>query len=215
MRSVIKTLQLVAASAALFMAVTLDAASARQFTTSRQNFRAIWTPLSFAALGGLIQVRCNVTLNGSYHYRTITKTRTLVGSITDARLSRPCTGGEAWFLNGVERPTSTLPWPLFYDSFTGTLPRIRRNKHIIIHLGPFIIALGNQCLYESTASSPAAAFVDLNETTGEATSMTADAEARIPLKETLAGSCPASGSYAGTTTTFDDREGVRIVIRLI
>lgn len=213
-------LVLTALTAALVMSVSINIAQARQFTTTGQNTRGIWTPLEFTALGGFIRIRCNATLRGSFHYRTFSKTRSLVGYITSAVVTRPCTGGEVWILNGVEtlpngsRPNS-LPWHISYDSFTGTLPRIRGIRLAAIGAGYLIIALGNQCLYTTTAASPAFGIVNLNEATGEATSLSLDSSSSIPLSVTLGGSCPASGAFSGTTSTFDDGEGVRITVRLI
>lgn len=203
-------------SALLTMSVCVASAPARQFTTSNQQFRAIWTPLAFTALGGFIQVRCNVTLRGSFHYRTSSKTRgALAGYITSAALTRPCSGGEAWILNGTERATNTLPWHISYDSFTGTLPRIRTLRTAVIGGSFLLLALGNGCRYQSTAASPGFGRINLNELTGEANSLQAENSSSIPLSETLAGSCPASGSFTGTTSTYDNGEGGRITIRLI
>lgn len=208
-------LPLVTLATVLVLSASVSMTSAREISTTSQNFREIWTGIGFIAIGGLINVRCNLTVRGSYHYRTITKVRSLMGYITSATLTRPCTGGEAWILNGTERATNSLPWHVKYDSFTGTLPRIRIVRRRIIGWFFVIHALGNQCLYGSTAESPAAVLMNLNEATGEVNSVTADSEARIPLRETLAGSCPANGGFSGTTSTTDNGEGSRITIRLI
>src|SRR6185503_5503818 len=98
-------LLLTALTAALVMAATVGTASARNLELAEpqdQRFTATWTPLEFTGLGGLIRIRCNVTLRGSFHYRTFAKTRSLVGYVTSAALARPCTGGEVFILNGVE-----------------------------------------------------------------------------------------------------------------
>jgi len=75
-------------------------------------------------------VRCDVTLEGSYHYRVLQKTpEALVGYVTGATVRRPCLGGEAWAFNGIERQGTTtlansLPWHVRYESFSGSLPNI-------------------------------------------------------------------------------------------
>lgn len=209
-------LLLTALTAAFVMAATVGSASARNLSISEQRFRAVWTPLSFTALGGLIQVRCNVTLTGSFHYRTIVKSRgALIGYVTDARLTRPCTGGEAWILNGSERATNSLPWHIQYDSFRGTLPRIEGVRLALVGAAFLLIAAGNECLYQSTSASPAFGIINLNTTTGAATSLAADNASSIPRSATLSGICPASGSFAGTTSSLTDGEGGVPTVRLI
>lgn len=208
-------LLLTAIATTLIMAAAVTVASARQFTTSNQNARAVWTSIQFTSLGGLIQIRCNLTLRASFHYRTFSKTRSLVGYITSAGITRPCSGGEAWVLNGSERPTNTLPWHIVYDSFRGTLPRITGIRLGIIG-GSFLLSgLGNQCQYTGTAPSPAFGIINLNESTGEGISLSADSTVTVPLAATLVGSCPANGAFAGTTSLLDEGEGSRITIRLI
>jgi hypothetical protein len=223
MRSRSKLL-LTALTAALVMAATVGTASARNLELAEaedQRFTATWTPLEFTALGGFIRVRCNVTLRGSFHYRTFAKTRSLVGYVTSAALTRTCTGGEAFILNGTERlpngttPATSLPWHVLYDSFTGTLPRITGVRLALVGASFLLIALGNECLYRSTSTEPAFGIVNVTTATGVAASLTADNNSSIPLNVTLAGSCPASGRFAGTTRELRDGGGGNIIIRLI
>jgi hypothetical protein len=207
-------LLLTALTAALVMAATVGTASARNLSISEQRFRAVWTPLEFTAIGGLIRVRCNVTLTGSFHYRSIVKSRgALIGFVTSAALTRPCTGGEAWILNGSERATNTLPWHVQYDSFRGTLPRLEGVRLALVGAS-FLLIASSQCLFASTAASPAFGIININAE-GRATSLTADNSSQIPLRETLSGICPASGSFAGTTSSLTDGEGGVPTVRLI
>jgi hypothetical protein len=215
-------LMLTALIAALAIATSVSGASARSFSISEQRFRAVWTPLSFTGIGGLIIIRCNLTLSGSFHTRTSSKTRgSLAGYITSAALTRPCSGGEAWILNGVETlptgraTTNSLPWHIIYDSFRGTLPRIEGIRTAIVGSSWLIIAGSNQCLYRSTAESPTFGIINLNTATGAATSVTAGNESQIPLGTTLAGACPSTGHMAGTTTSYSDGEGGTLTVRLI
>jgi hypothetical protein len=212
-------LLLTALLAALAMATAASAASARSLELAEaqdQRFTAAWTPISFIALGGLIQIRCNVTLRGSFHTRTSAKMRgSLAGYVTSATITRPCTGGEVWILNGTERPTNTLPWHIIYDSFRGTLPLITGIRTALVGSSWLIIAGGNQCLYNSTSASPAFGVINITSGTGVATGVTAENESRIPLNATLAGICPASASVSGTTSSYTDGEGGTIAVRLI
>jgi hypothetical protein len=109
-------LGLTALMAALQLATAVSTATARTLSVSNQNIRATWTSLEFAS-GNL---RCQVTLEGSFHSRTIVKVaRTQIGAIDRAIVK------EESCLFGVVRPrTETLPWPITYESFTGTLPSI-------------------------------------------------------------------------------------------
>jgi hypothetical protein len=223
MRSRSKLL-LTALTAALVMAATVGTASARNLELAEvqdQRSTATWTPLEATGLGGLIRMRCNVTLRGSFHYRTIAKTRSLIGYITSAALTRTCTGGEAFILNGTERlpngttTTNTLPWHITYDSFTGTLPRITGLRLAAIGASYLLIALGNECLYRSTSTEPAFGIINVTTATSVASSLSADGNSSIPLSATLSGSCPASVRFAGTTSSLTDGAGGTIVIRLI
>jgi hypothetical protein len=123
-RSLILTL-----GAALLLASAVSTASARNLSINNQNIRVTFTSLEFGA--SEIIVRCLVTLEGSFHTRTLAKVaRSLVGAITKAAVKQEtCTGGSGGPFNGVERyngttSPNTLPWHLTYDSFQGTLPNI-------------------------------------------------------------------------------------------
>ena len=209
-------LLLTALTAAFVMAASVGTASAGRLSLAEQGYRAVWTPLEFTGLGGLLRVRCNVTLRGSFHYRTLLKTRSLVGYVTEARLTRPCTGGEAAILNGTEAAPNTLPWHMTYDSFTGTLPAIRGVRLALVGAA-FVLEVGGfgTCLYQSTSASPAFGIINLNTTTGAALSLAADGNSRIPLKETIEGSCPANGSFTGTTSSLTNGAGGTASVRLI
>jgi hypothetical protein len=121
-------LTLTALAAALLLASAISTASARNLSVSNQNFRITWTSLEFRYL---VTIRCPVTLEGSFHYRTIIKReRALIGLITRAIVNQgACVNGTGSAFNGTERyngivPPTTLPWHVTYESFRGTLPRI-------------------------------------------------------------------------------------------
>jgi hypothetical protein len=115
------------------LAGLISSASSRTISVTNQNFRTTWSSFEFAALGAAT-VRCAVTLEGSFHARTIAKViGGLIGYVTRGAIRRPCTGGTAWFFNGVEvyEPDgstlpSTLPWHREYEGFAGTLPNMTR-----------------------------------------------------------------------------------------
>jgi hypothetical protein len=128
MRTSVKLI-LTALAASLLLSAMVSTASARSLSTSNQNIRATWTSLEFEAPGNTI--RCQVTLEGSFHTRTIAKSpEALIGAITKAIVNQSaCTNGSGATFNGVERyngttTPNTLPWHLQYNSFTGTLPNI-------------------------------------------------------------------------------------------
>jgi|SRR5215218_2560648 len=115
---------LVATSA---MAVFIGSASARNLSVSNQQFRTTYRSLEFR---GSLLVRCAVTLEGSFHTRTIAKVSgALIGYVTRANVKRPCASGEGFAFNGTETLNgvvlaNTLPWHISYQGFAGTLPSI-------------------------------------------------------------------------------------------
>lgn len=208
-------LLLAALAATLVMAAGVGLASARTLSISEQRYRAVWTPMNFADVNGLIQLRCNVTLRGSFHTRTSAKVRgALTGYITEASVARPCTGGEVWILNGRDRPTNTLPWHITFDSFRGTLPLITGTRSAVIGSSYLISTVGFTCLYAGTTASPAFGIVNI-ERTGVATNVRIDETSPIPLRESVSGICPASGAFSGTTSSLLGDSGATITVRLI
>jgi hypothetical protein len=116
-------------TASLLLSAAVTSATARSLSTSNQSIRATWTGLEFRATE--LGIRCQVTLEGSFHTRTIAKVAgALIGSITRAfSKQETCADGTAAMFNGVERynrtnAPNTLPWHLTYESFSGTLPNI-------------------------------------------------------------------------------------------
>ncbi len=124
-------------SVALILALAVSDSSARNLSVTEQNIRVTWAPLTFDG-EGMGEVRCNVTIEGSFEARTIVKNPGFqVGQITRAIVGRPCARNTAWAANGTERNEvlggtfgNSLPWLFTYHSFTGTLPNITS-----IHMG--------------------------------------------------------------------------------
>jgi len=113
-------------------AAMVHGASARELTFSSQSIRAVWAPVFvIVPMSPAAEFRCLMTLEGSFHSRTIGKAPgNLIGYITRA-IAGPCGGeGQMWVHNGTERvlggeaPATSLPWHMKYLGFTGTLPAI-------------------------------------------------------------------------------------------
>jgi hypothetical protein len=144
-------------AAALALASAVGVASAARLSLSNQTFRQVWSPMtiSTAAEGGGEVIRCNVTMEGSFHYRTFNKvSRSTIGAITRSIFAHPCTGGEFWAANGTEEAglgtpvENTLPWVINYEGFEGTLPNITGVRTAMrLHVWRKD-ELGRLCLYE-------------------------------------------------------------------
>jgi len=102
---------------AVVLGVLVASASARNYELSSQTFRTTFA--RFDLSGGIGAVECPVTMEGSFHTRTITKTvGSLIGYIREATIGGGCRRGSATILR------ETLPWHMRYAFFGGTLPRI-------------------------------------------------------------------------------------------
>ena len=132
-------LGLAAPMAALLLAGVLSTASARSLSVTNQNIRVTWANLEFSNEGPTI--RCQVTLEGSLHSRTITKiARTLVGMITRATIAEErCAGGPV--------TPRALPWHLTYESFVGLLPTPTAIRFLISRYLFRIVASELACTY--------------------------------------------------------------------
>jgi hypothetical protein len=105
-------------TSALLMAIAISAASANRLATNEQQVRLIFSPMVFTGEGIEPPVRCPVTLEKSFHSKTIAKVlESLIGYVTKVTVGT-CTGGTA------RANTETLPWHIRYGGFTGTLPNI-------------------------------------------------------------------------------------------
>jgi hypothetical protein len=183
-------------AATAILAAAVGTASAQRLALSNQAIRVVWNSLELSNSITTNVVRCAVTLEGSFHSRTIEKIRDkLVGYVTRANVqNNQCTGGNATILN------ETLPWHLTYQSFRGTLPRIENILLNLIRAG-FIIGIpGNNCKAITSTESPARGIANLNTTTGRVEGLTADEGASIPLTNGPGGfACGlGSGRFRGT-----------------
>ncbi len=152
-------------AAALVLAVAVGTASGRRLEFSEQHYRAVWSNFVFISegTGPTFRISCAVTMEGSFHSKTISKVSgLLIGYVTDVEVKRPCSGGgEAWALNGFEvrngmRVGNTLPWHESYRSFTGTLPNISGMKtYVVAQAFQIETTAMLACLYQATTAQPA------------------------------------------------------------
>lgn len=193
--------------AALVLVAAVGTASANRLSISNKNIRAVWNKLNFTDAGRVVNIECDVTIEGSFHVNTITKTRgALIGYISRAPQPQNCVGGGATILQ------ESLPWHVRYDSFTGTLPRLTGVRLQLV-LAAFRLNVGFECLYRSNATEPAFGIANV-ETNGLVTGLTADNTTTIPRVE---GSifCPASGRFENTGRVTLLGATTNISVRLI
>ncbi|MBS1869463.1 MAG: hypothetical protein JSS99_07340 [Actinobacteria bacterium] len=130
MRFIQKLVVAALAATALF-AVLASASSAREFETSETRIRVVFRPLIFQSTEGADRISCTVTLEGTFHYRTIAKVeRSLIGYITRAIAeTNTCASSPAGIQARVL--TETLPWHVQYKDFAGTLPEVRPRVTVV------------------------------------------------------------------------------------
>jgi hypothetical protein len=205
-----KSTNAVVAVAVIFVfALAVGLASANNLSYSNQAFRIIWARLSFSESGGGIPITCPVTLEGSFHERTMAKTPgALVAHITSAVVANErCSEGHATILE------ETLPWHVLYASFSGELPAIASVRHLLLGAGFQIEpGFGVLCLAETSARFPAAGEA-IRETEGDIVSLIPDSLLSIPAIGEL---CPALGIFAGTGEVYvQGSSEQRVRLRLI
>jgi hypothetical protein len=164
-------------AAALVMAFATTSASARNISISHgELFLVVWSQLRFVS-GGTTAAECDVTLDGSFHYKTFLKVReSLVGYITRA-IANNCGSGSATVL------TTNLPWHIRYQGFEGTLPNITgiRLRLLLTEFRLHDRIFGTECLARTTSTEPAEGVARLSAGTERrlVTGLTADGNARI------------------------------------
>ena len=211
MRTSIK-LAFTALAAAGLLAAVVGSASANNLSVDSRSFYAIWEDesqrLSFNAA---VRIECEVTLLGSFHENTITKTPgLLVGHITHASVdSEGCNNGEAFVQE------ESLPWEVNYESYAGTLPNITRVRLQLINAAFEIESgLGPHCLAITSRANPAAGEILLDEES-HAASLAADPDNRIPITDTIDSDpflgldCEdiGVGTFSGTGDVAEGEEG--------
>jgi hypothetical protein len=200
-------LAITALAAAAALGALVSTASARNLSISNQNIRATYRSNEFGASGGGVTLRCELTLEGSFHTNTIVKNvGALVGYITRAIVRRPCTGGTVWAHSGETNEilggtfANTLPWHIRYDGFTGTLPAIAsvriRLENIQYTARAAFFGIPILCAYNSAAANGGNATATANReaVTGALTTLTPSGIVRSST-----GGCPEGqfGAPAG------------------
>jgi len=187
-----------AVGASVLLGALVTSASAGRISISSQRFRAGWSALNYS--GGFGTIECEVSVEGSFHSRSITKTAgSLVGYITTATVNR-CARGGATVLR------ETLPWHVQYESFSGTLPNITSINTRAIGIS-FMIrepTFGVTCLARTSATNPATGAFNLS--------------AGVVTLVGAGGTFPCgsfSGSYSGNSSSVGTPEGTRITVTLI
>lgn len=162
-------------AATSLMALAAGASSAARLSSTTQNVTTNFRQLQFGA-EGLATASCNVTVEGSMHSRTTTKTaERLLGYIirvTTASCSNPMT-----------ILSETLPWHFRYTSFSGSLPNITLLTLTAIGVSARI-NLASTCLMRANVVGN----FSRNTATGGITGLTV--EQTVPLTGFL---CPATG----------------------
>jgi hypothetical protein len=196
------------AVAALFFAAIAGSASARALSTSSQTFRATWRNLEATNSFGFGAIRCALTLEGSFHARTISKViNSLVGAITRAETAA-CTGGEA-----IPR-RETLPWHTQYGGFAGTLPNITSLTTVMSRIR-FRAIFPGLCDAEYGSATDAIRGTINREAGGGLTTVTPSSD-RTTLIRTTSGFCPERLGFAGTSTSLTAlNSAARLTVTLI
>jgi hypothetical protein len=220
-------LLLAALIAAASLATAVGTAGARRIELSEQRIRAEWREAErtkFIDSGGIFEIECQITVEGTFHSRTLSKVSgQLIGYITAAETTFRCaSGGEVAILNGREplpgggTAANTLPWHIRYDSFTGALPSITGIRIQIIEAAIRMWKpLGPDCLYESTTAQPLYAILEV--AAGTITALRWDETRSIPKLVEIVPICPPTAKLTRKSTSFTAQgsETTRIRVRLV
>jgi hypothetical protein len=198
-----------ALAAAVMLACVVSSASARSLSISNQNIRVTWRSLEFD--GTVVVIRCPVTLEGSFHSRTIAKVeRSLIGAITRANVAQDaCANGRLIAFNGTEpynggTAPQTLPWHLTYESFGGTLPNI---SSIDILLSRFRFGFSaNSCVAQYGAETDNITFRAARDVNTRAITSLVPVAGRNTMTKIREDNdpfniCPGSVRFAGASTS--------------
>jgi hypothetical protein len=186
-----------AATVIMVLGISVGAASANRIRQSSTSARTTFASAEFA--GGFGTTRCSLTLEGSMHSGTGTKTSgALVGYVTRASLG-PCPSGSATV------NTSSLPWHVRYESFTGTLPNITIIRNTISGAEWSIReTFGITCTVSRTA--------ELTTTTW---TLSSGVVTRGDLGGSILTSCGTRGTLSGSGSVVVPGTTTRITVTLI
>lgn len=180
-------------SAGLILALFVSTTSANRLGASNHRFRIAWVSLSLSNTGGSVNLRCPVTMEGSFHSATIAKIRgALIGSVSrSTTIPGACTGGRVTILQ--ER----LPWHVRYNAFRGTLPSISGVVIDMVGAAWQAEAAGVGCTTRTTAARPARGILELGAG-GGVTQLRTDETAPIPLEGEFLCAFAGEGIFGGS-----------------
>lgn len=212
-------LALAAVLAVVALSVGIGTAAALRSIGVSQSEVTTSGNLQFRGTEGTVAIRCEITLLRTIRSSIEKRRGAQIGRVTGVRVAkercRNSFGGAARVLvlfcrlERPERPevvqlcitnVEGTRWLLFYDSFTGTLPRIEGiNKWIegaAFLLDTTVLTIRQRCSYEGRAFGRINTEGGGTITGGEAV----EATTILPLKETLVGSgtCEPEGTFSGT-----------------
>lgn len=204
-------LLLAALIATTLLSLAVGSASARRISASSSTFRIVWRSFEFIAFS--TQIACPVTLEGSFHSRTIAKVSgALIGYIDRAIVGGPCTGSTGGRARAL---TETLPWHVRFASWTGTLPTIT-SLHVTL-VGLQILyedAEGVQCQLGVTEAHPIGAIAE-GITGNTLRTLRLDEMARIPLGREFVCNLPEEGHLRGQGELTQQGSTTQITLRLV
>jgi hypothetical protein len=205
-----------AIAVAVLLGLAVDSASAGRLSVSSTRFRIWWVILEVAADNEAESpfLRCQVTLEGSFHSATIRKvTGALIGAITRGAVNNEtCVNGKASVLQ------ESLPWHFTYEGFEGMLPNISNVK---VLLNRYAVrtefpAFGISCLYREFGRPEENLLFRLNRTvSGEITTMVPDPGRHIARSAGQSIFCPIYAKVAGVGQVFVLGTTTPITITLI
>jgi hypothetical protein len=208
-----------ALTASLLMGLAVSSASANRLSVSNRFFRITWASLRFFPENetGTPDIRCPITLEGSFHSATIRKNSgALIGAVTRGIVNAtepPCTGGHATIRQ------ESLPWHVTYEGFRGPLPNIT-SIEVLLRRYSFIIELsalpGLQCLYsdQGAAEENLMGRIAIGAG-GQATALEPETNRRARRSPTSSILCPQFGKFQGTGQVFQLGGTTRISVTLI
>jgi len=175
--------------AAALLCAAVGTASARSFSVSAQQWRAVWTTFEIRLETGVVW-RCPLTLEASFHTRSLAKvSEALVGFVHRAAI----TGCPI----ETRLLSETLPWHVRYRSFSGLLPNITAVSVGIVGFAIQIREPSFTCLGTSTAAAPL--ILTINRAVGGGLN-----EATPSPSSSIATTCTPFGSLR---LTFGGRSG--------
>ncbi len=204
-QSTARTLAAVLA-ATLLLAVATTTAAARNLSFSNQNIRVTWSSLEFASAAN---IRCRITLEGSFHSRTNVKVpRTLIGALTRITVdTENCTNGRS-----IPR-TELLPGQITYEGFAGTLPNISSVYALISRVRFQVICAGIATCDYGTSTTNITGAVDT--TGGSLTNLSVVAGRNQAGLHSGTAFCPGVGTFAGSGTVTLLGTTTRVSVSLI